>query len=556
MPESGWARVDEVQDRKLVLSNLVVASVDVLVEAVAGEIPVATPHHAEWLEEGADVADRPRAREHSLQADDTQARLASIARAYSPVTAELDVALPVSTGAFPDELRGVLYRNGAGSLEMGRDKYMHPFDGDGMISRFSFDAGEVHYKNRFVQTRERKAELREGRMLYRSFGTRLPGGFRNNLLRMRFKNAANTSVVWHGGRLLALWEGGLPHAIEPTTLATLSRFDFDGQLRPHRWSLLTRLITPEFPFSAHPRICPDTGDLYNFGTLIGADPKLVIYRVDPRGVMRERRFIPLPGGLPFVHDFVLTQKHLVFVLPPVKFGVAKTLLGLASPIEAIGSDPDARTRILVVPRNGSAPIWLETQPGFVFHFVNGYESSDHEIVLHGARMPTFRGEQIDMRDVASLTKASSLDALLTRYTLSLKSRSVQEEQLSNDPMELPTHDLRFTGKPHRYAWAIAREAGSRAPFHETIAKIDLHSGRLTHAYVAPDLPGEPVFVARSDDAEEGDGWLLAVTYAAEANVSELVCLDAQSLDVIAKAVLPHAVPPGFHGRFVRHQGQP
>ena len=61
-----------------------------------------------------------------------------------------------------------------------------------------------------------------GRMLYRGFGTNLPGGFFANALRMRFKNAANTSVVWHGGKLLALWEGGLPHRLDPTTLDTLS----------------------------------------------------------------------------------------------------------------------------------------------------------------------------------------------------------------------------------------------------------------------------------------------------------------------------------------------
>lgn len=75
--------------------------------------------------------------------------------------------------------------------------------------------------------------------MFRNFGTNIPGGFHKNLLRMRFKNAANTSVVMHAGRLHALWEGGLPHRIDPTSLDTLARDDLGGALRNDR-SLLKR----------------------------------------------------------------------------------------------------------------------------------------------------------------------------------------------------------------------------------------------------------------------------------------------------------------------------
>jgi all-trans-8'-apo-beta-carotenal 15,15'-oxygenase len=97
--------------------------------------------------------------------------------------------------------------------------------------RFAFDGARVRYRTRFVATREREEEARARRPVYRSFGTNLPGGLRKNLFRTTFKNAANTSVVWHGGKLLALWEGGLPHRLDPETLATFGRDDYGGRLR-------------------------------------------------------------------------------------------------------------------------------------------------------------------------------------------------------------------------------------------------------------------------------------------------------------------------------------
>ncbi|RYE86655.1 MAG: carotenoid oxygenase family protein [Myxococcales bacterium] len=242
------------------------------------------------------------------------------------VTDEVSTTLPLASGRLPPGLRGVLFRNGPGRLERGGVAYGHPFDGDGMITRFEVSDRGVAYRNRFVETAEYAAESRAGRMLFRGFGSNLPGGLRANLLRLRFKNAANTSVVAHGGRLLALWEGGLPHDLDPVTLATRGRHDFAGRLRS-RASLLERTLAPDLPFSAHPKLDPETGELFNFGTLLGRRPQLMIYRVDAAGHLAPPRSLPL-DRLVFLHDFVLTRRFLVFFLYPVSFSVGRALLGL------------------------------------------------------------------------------------------------------------------------------------------------------------------------------------------------------------------------------------
>ena len=171
-------------------------------------------------------------------------------------------------GAVPTDLHGTLFRNGNGRFEHQGITYDHLFDGDGMISAFEFKGGKVHYSNRYVRTDEFEREEAAGRMLYRSFGTNLPGGFSRNFLKMHFKNAANTNVIFHGGKLLALWEGGWPHRLEPATLETLGRYDYGGVLR-NDFSFIDRQITPELPFSAHPKVHPGSGELFNFGTAAG-----------------------------------------------------------------------------------------------------------------------------------------------------------------------------------------------------------------------------------------------------------------------------------------------
>jgi all-trans-8'-apo-beta-carotenal 15,15'-oxygenase len=471
--------------------------------------------------------------------------LAAVAvRAFEPVESEVDVRLDVVEGAVPEALRGVLYRNGPGSLRVGDTPQMHPFDGDGMVSRFAFEASGVRYRNRFVRTREWLNEQRAGRMLYRAFGTNLPGGFAKNALRMRFKNAANTSVVRHGGLLLALWEGGLPHALDPVSLATLGRFDYGGALRAR--SPLERVLVGELPFSAHPSICARTGELWNFGVSVAPRPTLLVHRVDAEGVLRETRRVPLPRAS-FVHDFVLTSRWAVFFLTPVRFDVVRALSGRASPVDAIGRDPSAPLTVLLVPRDGGEPRMLRAPACFVFHFFGAREDERGRVIVDGCRMDGFAGGSIDLRDAEALRRAHFDDALPTRWTIDPDRGRVDEEHLADVPMELPTvHPTRAA----RFGWAIARMVRGGAPVHTGWAKLDRETGATVLRDETPDITSEPVVVAKPGATDEDDAWLLALVYRAARHRTELVVLEARDLSTVARLALPHHQPPGFHGCFV------
>ena len=207
---------------------------------------------------------------------------------FRTLAEEHDYRIDEIDGQVPTGLRGTLYRNGSGRNDLGGQWFPHWFDGDGMISAIRFDDRGIHYRNRYVATENYRDETRAGHIVNRGFGKMRPGGVLANALRQP-ANVSNTSVVVRDGRLLSLWEGGPPFALDPVTLDTRGIETFGGTVKA---------------FSAHPKVDPATGELFNFGIDYGASTTLTPYRLDKAGLTR------LPAvKLPYPvmnHDFVLT----------------------------------------------------------------------------------------------------------------------------------------------------------------------------------------------------------------------------------------------------------
>lgn len=454
--------------------------------------------------------------------------------------------LQLTAGEVPAELQGTLFRNGPGRLEHQGVCYQHLFDGDGMVSSFTFEDGQVRYSNRYVYTREFKEEEAAGRMLYRSFGTNLPGGFWRNFMKMQFKNAANTSIVYHGGKLLALWEGGWPHEIDPVTLQTIGRYDYEGVLLNDR-SPVDRLIMPELPFSAHPRLHPDTGVLHNFGTATGAQQRLMLYQVASGGEARITHSIPM-DKLYFTHDYVLTdQGQHIFFLIPIAFRIWQAFLGLKPPVDALQRQPSEDIRIMVI--DGEEITEYSADYCFIFHFANGFRREDGTFIVDAFTMPDFplsfnlhKGFAGDVVEGAA--------GQLTRYYLEPGKKEARRESLSPYPSEFPAYNPALTGKSYRYAWGIGDHPDNGRILTYGIVKFDLETRETRCKEYYPSLTGEPIFVARPGADQEDAGWLLFLTFDPEENSTQLRILDASGLEPVAVLQLPHNIPLVFHGTWV------
>ena len=456
------------------------------------------------------------------------------AKGYQPQLKEYSYWIDDIEGTIPPELQGTFFRNGPGALEINGQNIGHPFDGDGMVCAFTFNQGRVHFKNRYVRTEGYIKEQAAGKILYRGFGTQKSGGWLANFGDTKFKNAANTSVIYWGGKLWTMWEGGQPHQLIPETLETVGLDDLNGLLKSGQ------------PFSAHPRIINDV--FVNFGVKGITSQSLTIFELDQQGNTLTEHSHPLKG-FAFLHDMLVTDNYYIFIQNPFKVEGLPFVLGFKSIEQCFDFNPQEPSRIMVISRHGDHEMKvLEAEPFFGFHHGNAWEKDGKiylETVLYDA-FPKTKGGELDFNKftIDSFTKGE-----LWKLELSLDEQTVTREKVSEVSCEFPSVHPKWVGKEHRYLYMnITFTATGKGPL-QAIMKLDKQSGE-TQIW-GQDLnifPGEPLFIPRPDGVAEDEGWLLSLVYDPAIHRSYLIILDAKNINQeIAKLSLTHHIPHGFHG---------
>ncbi len=470
----------------------------------------------------------------SPRAGHAAARRSDIGRVFETIADGHDYEVEQIEGELPAGLRGTLYRNGPGRNEIDGHPFGHLFDGDGMLSQFTFTGRGIHYRNRFVATTHYLGERSATTPRFRSFGSQRAGGPLGNAFRMGTpSNPANTSVVLHAGKLLALWEGGHPWRLDPDTLATVGEEDFDGALKAAH------------TFSAHPKLDPLTGEVYNFGVHYGPRTRIRTYCVDRAGRLRHLQPFTLPYPV-FNHDFALTTKHMAFVIDPLVLRMTRFLLGISSLDRSFEWQPWRGSMIVLIPRDGSKPRIAECNPFFHFHVANAFEDGS-DTVIDLCRYEDYSVGALlrEAREAADVTAHSSLWRLRV-----MPSGAVEQTELCPWQAEFPQLDSAMTGKRNRYTYMAARPGSAGYP--TAVVKVNNDNGDSQAFDLGAGYGvGEPIFVPSPGRTSEDDGWLLSLIYDVAEHRSRLYVLDARDLETGAVAIahLPHHVPYGFHGTF-------
>ena len=277
-----------------------------------------------------------------------------------------------------------------------------------------------------------------------------------------------------------------------------------------------------------------------FRSVVDADGRLV----------RSESFVaPYPS---MVHDFVVTRTHIVFPIFPLTGSMDRAMKGLPP----FAWEPHLGTHIGIMPRHGSVADlrWFRGDASYVFHPLNGFDSDDGKVVCDVMKYEV--APLFPMPD-GSPTGDVPPVAKLVRWTFdpSGNSDSYRETALDDHPAEFPRLDERFAMLPYRHGYLNAAPVTDAAKGRDAragLAHIDLaRSSSTLWQPAAGDYCGEPVFVERSADAPEGDGWLLSVIYRGEENRSDLGVFDATDLSAgpVALVHLSHRVPAGFHGNW-------
>ncbi len=469
--------------------------------------------------------------------------------AFAPVNEEFTLTDLEVTGTIPTYLDGRYLRNGSNPIGEVDPELYHWFTGDGMVHGIRIRDGRAEwYRNRWVR----------GPLAAINLGEAPPDAHLG-----LYGIGANTNVIGHAAKTIALMEGGLANYELTDDLDTVGVCDFDGTLTGG--------------YTAHPKRDPETGELHavSFRWNRGNTVQYSVIGIDGRA----RRTVDIEvTGSPMMHDFSLTERYVVFYDLPVTFDAGRAaamtvprglrlparlllsaLIGrvrIPDPIAArmpCGKDSDRRlpyswnpdypARVGVMPRDGSNRDvrWFDVEPCYVYHPMNAYDDGDTSIVLDVVRHP----KMFDTDHLGPNEGPPTLD----RWTVDLANGKVRESRVDDRGQEFPRVDERLVGKPYRYGYAPT--VGEDATGGDSLIKHDLVGGNTqSRSFGADKMLSEFIFHPSSPDAEEDDGVLMGYLYDRPTDRSELAVLDARTLQNVASVKLPHRVPAGFHGNWI------
>jgi carotenoid cleavage dioxygenase len=453
--------------------------------------------------------------------------------------------LPV-TGEIPAEIAGAFFLAGA-------DPWFPPFvekdtflSGDGVVSRFLVSGGKVDFARKYVATARHEAELEAGRALFGAYHnpyTDDPATIGVD------RTTANTTPIWHAGRLFLSKEDGHSYEVNPHTLETIGSWTYGGKLR----TLTT---------SAHPRFDPDTGEMFIHGYEASgfATKDVALCVVDASGELVSEEWFEAPY-CSMLHDFVLTKSWAVF---PV-FPTIADLDRMKSGGPAWVHHPDKPSYLGIMPRygRGNEIRWVEGPKGLSgFHMMNGFEEN-----VEGTTLIHIDLNIMDTNVFPFVREASGIDASpadirgsLVRWTLDVGNLEAGwRETPLGPPGDMSRTAAKDQTKDYEIGYYAVYDPRVGPPnIHSvvgagfnTLLRINVRSGQHQPLGLGPDHSiNEPVHIASQQPDHEG--WLAAVVDCHSAMQSELWFLEAGDIGkgAIAKVALGRRIRPQIHGTWV------
>ena len=403
------------------------------------------------------------------------------------------------TGELPKELSGLFLRNGPNPKEPINHENYHPFFGDGMIHGIRVEDGKaLWYKNKFVTS---------------------PFGF-----------GPNTHVLKHGEKIYALVEGGISPVIMDSEMNFLEEEPFPAAENKR--------------FTAHPKIDADTGEMhavsYDFGEYVNGLGQVHYVTIDNHGKLIKDKIIETPSR-PMVHDCAITKNYVLIFDLPVTFNLGRRD-GDNNPIggdyPVVWNDKHI-SRVGLQSKKTDEIIWIEVNPGFLFHIVNSYENENGQVVLDFCRYERL----FDFDNPLPMGQKP----FLTRWILDPKAKTCSEEMLDDRPMEFSRVHPDYDGKQHRFGYLL-NDGRLNNYFKHDFEK----SETITHDFGESCQAAEPVFIPKKNAKSEDDGFVVGFVYDKTTDLSDFVVLDAQNFSEapLARITLPQRVPFGFHGSWI------
>ncbi|MBU9172094.1 carotenoid oxygenase family protein [Burkholderia gladioli] len=465
--------------------------------------------------------------------------------------------LEIVEGAIPPDLDGLMVQAVPDQVFPPEVENLHPMTaaagGDGAVRAFRFKDGHVDYRTRFVRTERFLLERKARRSLF--------GNYRDPFsddpsVEGKSRTTANTALFFHAGKLFAAKEDGLPHEIDPVTLDTRGVCTAGGSITSQT-------------FTAHPKIDPRSGELIGYGYAARGETTrdIAYYVLGKDGSVEHEAWFDAPVAA-MIHDCAITPNYTVLPIMPVTSDLGRLKEGGPHFVY----EPDMPQIFGVLPRRGSASDvrWFRAPPGFTGHTINAFEE-DGRIIFDVLEADGNGFAPVISDRQGNTAPPGSAGTSIVRWEIDYHAST---EELGHGTVlasvngEGPHIDPRWEMKRQRHVFVPTLDRsklttdknGRPMPvMFNQLSRFDLETGARESYYPGPAATfQDPVFVPRSADAAEGDGFLIAILNYPLERRSELVVLNSLSLEAgpIARIKLPLRMRLGIHSAWIDGKSVP
>lgn len=435
-------------------------------------------------------------------------------------------------GEIPTYISGKLIKIGPGTKEFAGTKFNHFFDGDAYLSEFSIQNGSISVRSQFLNTPHRQVEQLAQKMLFHEFGTQSPHKDHQGR-----KNQPNINFFKWDGSLLALSEGAHPVAFDENTLEFKSVYNFRDTLPGN------------ISFTAHPKFDDKTGDGYAFGTVQGITKALSVFKLNSKTHEIEILYKLNQKHVFMIHDMIVTEKFIIFIIPPAYFKITDIILGKKPLSEALEFDQSEKTRLLILSKDKKLkPIEIEFDSYLVFHHGNAYEENNTITLQTFLAIDSSILKLINNWQADTVIKAD-LPALY-EIKIDIKQKKLVSFSKILSDHDFPVYNRTYQTKKNRFLYAASMGNKLDPMAFDGISKIDfLTNKKITFQMKNDEMCSEPFFIPKLDELHEDSGIIAYLGYNQSKNESFLEFLKAESLIPVGRAWLGKYLPLGFHGHF-------
>ncbi|CAG5128058.1 unnamed protein product [Candidula unifasciata] len=487
---------------------------------------------------------------------------------------EMSNVLVTFEAPLPVWLQGTFVRNGLGLFEKGPRSFLHAFDGFAKLASWKFMGNEsALFSTRFLRSMFYKSSMDANTitpyLLFQSvdppFGyiEKLQCLFRGidnmNVNIVAFRNPKNKLTEY-----AALSDFWIVYKVTIDKLSTKHRVI--PKVTKSRKSSVSNLDSTGFLnllSSSHPLPEPGTKNHLNFLSSVAVLPwgnsMMNLMRI--KSLKRRSVVAQWPvDRVPYMHSFSVTRSKAILLASPFYVNVM-CMARKAEPFSCLDWYPNDPSKLYIVDLKSGNVTKITVNNIFTMHHVNAYDLDNNSIIMDVSSYPSPEFvSHLQLHVLRDPVKRNSFaaHAQLKRIFIDLIKNEAREIPLDQSApprlaslLDMPVINEAYRSKHYCFVYGLVLKADNKTLSNIAVVKKDVcHDGQGDRIWqLGGHYPVEPWFVADPQGIDEDDGLLLVAVLDGERKQTYLIVLDARTLTLTNRAVMPTNIPYSLHGRF-------